>query len=101
VKVQKEGFGAPAKGNNFTLVAGKQNAGLDFALQPGMVNQKVTVQAGGELVHTETAELSQTISEHAITELPLNGRNPADLVLLTPGTINVLNVPGGVLAAVC
>jgi Carboxypeptidase regulatory-like domain len=94
VKVTKESFGAQQR-QNFTLVA-EQNAGLDFAIQLGTVSEKITVQGTAELVQTETAELSQTINEHAITELPLNGRNPADLVLLTPGTINVLNVPGGV-----
>ena len=93
LKVEKEGFGAQQK-ENITLTA-EQNLGADFALQPGKVSEKVTVEAGAELVHTESAELSQTINEHAITELPLNGRNPASLVLLTPGTVNALNVSGG------
>ncbi len=89
IKVEKEGFGSQQK-DNFTLVS-EQNACIDFALQPGKVSEKVTVQAGSELVHTESAELSQSINEHAITELPLNGRNPAQLVFLTPGNINALN----------
>jgi len=93
IRTEKEGF-APAAKEHVTLAA-EQNLGADFALQPGKVSEKVTVEAGAELVHTESAELSQTINEHAITELPLNGRNPADLVLLTPGTVNAFNVPGG------
>src|ERR1019366_6983452 len=80
IKVEKEGFGAQEQ-ENVTLTA-EQNLGADFALRPGKVSEKVTVEAGAELVHTESAELSQTINEHAITELPLNGRNPASLVLL-------------------
>lgn len=87
VKVEKEGFGATEQAN-YTLVA-EQNAGINFTLQPGKVSEKVTVEAGAELVHTETAELGQTINEKTILELPLNGRNPADLILLTPGTINL------------
>ena len=35
--------------------------------------------------------MAETVNERTIQELPLNGRNPADLVLLTPGTTNVLN----------
>ncbi len=87
VKVEKEGFSAQAQ-ENYTLVA-EQNAGINFTLQPGKVSEKVTVQAGAELVHTETAELGQTINEESINELPLNGRNPASLVFLTPGAIDV------------
>lgn len=87
VKVEKEGFSAQEQ-EHYTLVA-EQNAGINFTLQPGKVSEKVTVQAGAELVHTETAELGQTINEQSINELPLNGRNPASLVLLTPGAIDV------------
>jgi hypothetical protein len=93
LKVEKEGFGSQER-QNVTLTA-EQNLGADFALQPGKVSEKVTVEAGAELVHTETAELSQTINEHSITELPLNGRNPASLVLLTPGTVDMFATPGG------
>jgi len=89
IKVEKEGFGPQAK-ENVTLTA-EQNLGADFSLQPGKVTEKVTVQAGAELVHTESAELSQTINEKTIMELPINGRNPASLVLLTPGTVNLSN----------
>ncbi len=85
--MEKEGFGPQAK-ENITLMA-EQNFGADFSLQPGKVTEKVTVEAGAELVHTETAELSQTINEKTIQELPINGRNPASLVLLTPGTLNL------------
>ena len=80
IKVEKEGFSAQEQ-ENYNLVA-EQNAGINFTLQPGKVSEKVTVQAGAELVHTETAELGQTINEQSINELPLNGRNPATLVLL-------------------
>ena len=93
ITVEKDGFSTQKK-ENYTLVA-EQNAGLNFTLQPGRTTESVTVQGGAELVHTETAELGQTINEQTIVELPLNGRNPADLVLLTPGTINVLNTAAG------
>jgi hypothetical protein len=87
IKVEKEGFSSQQQ-TNYTLVA-EQNAGVNFTLNPGKVTENVTVQAGAIMVHTETAELGQTINEHSITELPLNGRNPASLVLLTPGTVDI------------
>jgi hypothetical protein len=89
VKVEKEGFSSLQR-EPFTLVA-EQNAGINFTLQPGKVSQQVSVSATGELLHTETAELSQTINAATIEELPLNSRNPAELVLLTPGTLNMSN----------
>jgi len=88
IKAEKKTDLARRCRRNYTLVA-EQNAGINFALQPGKVSEKVTVQAGAELVHTESAELGQTINEQSINELPLNGRNPASLVLLTPGAIDV------------
>jgi len=48
--VEKEGFGAQEQ-ENVTLTA-EQNLGADFALRPGKVSEKVTVEAGAELVHT-------------------------------------------------
>jgi hypothetical protein len=93
LKVEKEGFSSDVQ-DNYVLVA-EQNAGLNFSLRPGQVSERVNVEANSELIHTESAELSQTINEHAIVELPLNGRNPAELVLLAPGMVNVLNTGGG------
>jgi hypothetical protein len=87
IKVEKPGFGSQER-QNVMLVA-EQNLGADFTLRPGTVSERVEVEAGAELVHTESAELSQTINERAIVELPLNGRNPASLVLLTPGTVDL------------
>ena len=55
LKVEKEGFGAAEQAN--TRWIAEQNLGINFALQPGKVSEKVTVEAGAELVHTETAEL--------------------------------------------
>ena len=93
LRVEKEGFSTQVQ-EPYLLVA-EQNAGVNFSLRPGQISERVNVEANSELIHTESAELSQTINEHAIVELPLNGRNPAELVLLAPGTVNVLNVMHG------
>src|SRR5580658_1946542 len=93
IKVEKEGFSSEAQ-NDFLLVA-EQVASLNFKLKPGAVSQEVTVNAQGQLLNTENGQLGTTIDEKQIVELPLNGRNPASLVLLTAGTVDVLGTSGG------
>jgi hypothetical protein len=51
--------------------------------------ETVSVIADAELINTTSAELGTTVGEAAISELPLNGRDPSSLVLLAPGTSNV------------
>lgn len=57
-------------------------------------NETVTVTSNAELINTTSAELGSTVNEAAISELPLDGRDPSSLVLLAPGTVNVLNHGG-------
>jgi hypothetical protein len=56
--------------------------------------ETVSVTADAELINTTSAELGTTVGESAISELPLNGRDPSSLVLLAPGTSNVLQRGG-------
>ncbi len=62
-----------------------QRARLDFKLQVGQVSETVEVNASAAQVRSESAELGEVISTHAVQELPLNGRNFATLVYLIPG----------------
>src|SRR5947209_1355811 len=77
---------------NLTLTV-NQLATVDFSLQVGAVNQTVEVSATAEALNTTNGEIGTTINEKAIVELPLNGRNPATLVFLTPGAIDGLKSP--------
>jgi hypothetical protein len=67
-------------------VASTQNV----VLKTGSVQETVTVFENAELINTTTPELGTTINEAAITQLPLNGRDPSSLVFLAPGTTSVL-----------
>ena len=49
------------------------------------VKQEVVVEAGVELVQTERASVETAVEQHQIRELPLNGRDPVELVALVPG----------------
>ncbi|HWT65775.1 MAG TPA: carboxypeptidase regulatory-like domain-containing protein [Terracidiphilus sp.] len=69
-----------------TNMAATQNISLQVSAGKTEV---VMVTSDAELVNTTSAELATTVGEAAISELPLNGRDPSSLVLLAPGTSNV------------
>ena len=56
--------------------------------------ETISVTADAELINTSSAELGSTVNEAAISQLPLDGRDPSALVLLAPGTVNVINHGG-------
>jgi hypothetical protein len=93
VNYQREGFKAESR-TGIILVA-DESASENVVLAVGSAAEKVTVSANEVQLQTESAALSTTINETAIKELPLNGRNPASLVLLTPGTVDVLKTGAG------
>ena len=67
-----------------------QRRDLDIHLQVGEATQQVTVEASTVAVNTVSQELSQVIESSRVTELPLNGRNAADLTLLVPGAVSAI-----------
>jgi hypothetical protein len=91
VNTDRDGFRSSVQ-TGIILTVG-QVATLNISLQVGDVKETVTVSGSAELINTTTAEISQVVNEHAISELPLNGRDPSSLVLLTTGMTNVLNTP--------
>src|SRR5271156_437616 len=66
------------------------NSTQNVALKTGSLQETVTVFENTELINTTTPELGTTVNEAAITQLPLNGRDPSSLVFLAPGTTSVL-----------
>ena len=67
------------------LLQANENIQADAIMQVGSVQETVTVDAQASQVDTRSATLNTTIDSRRVVELPLNGRNPADLVLLAPG----------------
>ena len=62
-----------------------QAAQVDFTLQVGETSESVTVTAtGAELLNTASAEVSGTIENKLVRDLPLNGRNFFDLAVTLP-----------------
>ena len=58
---------------------------IDAGLEVGRVEETTTVTATTPVVRSDSSEIGTVIEERAIKELPLNGRNFAALVYLTPG----------------
>ncbi|MGB8536563.1 MAG: carboxypeptidase regulatory-like domain-containing protein [Acidobacteriaceae bacterium] len=59
---------------------------VDVKLQVGGVAQTVQVTAAASLVQTEDQSITQVIDRQRTVDLPLNGRQATQLILLTPGT---------------
>src|SRR5581483_3752671 len=60
---------------------------VDFKLAVGGVQENVTVSGAAPLVETAHATLGITIDQQKVVELPLNGRNFAQLGTLIPGVL--------------
>lgn len=62
-----------------------ENKVVNLDVQVGQVTETVTVSGEATPVETRSGDVSSLVSEKQVTELPLNGRNYSQLVLLTPG----------------
>lgn len=64
---------------------------LNVSLQLGAVTQEVRVTGDAAMVETQDTSISEVVDQKRIVELPLNGRQATDLILLSGGA----NVPPG------
>ena len=83
VTVEAQGFKKSVI--NGVIIQIDQKARTDFSLEVGQLTEIAEVTASLALVNTESSELGQVIEERSVKELPLNGRNFAQLVYLVPG----------------
>jgi carboxypeptidase family protein/TonB-dependent receptor-like protein len=82
VKVTKSGFAGFAQ--TIEILIG-QTAVVNAQLKPGSVSEVIEVTSAAPLVDTTKTSVSQDITPQQIQELPLIGRDIADLAYLTPG----------------
>ena len=66
-----------------------QTAEIKVSLEPGLVSETVTVQGTTPLLESETSSVGQVISNNYIEKIPLNGRNPYALGLLSGHTARI------------
>ncbi len=63
-----------------------QEYSLSVSLEVGNITENVTVTAGADVINSSSAEVSTNVNARQLVELPLNGRNPLNLILLQAGT---------------
>jgi hypothetical protein len=82
VTVEHQGFRRDSRKVNLAI---GQTASLDFALQAGGVAEQVNIEAADTIAEPTRTEVSSVISQQQIVNLPVNGRQFIDFVLLAPG----------------
>jgi Carboxypeptidase regulatory-like domain len=90
VSASKMGFQTAVR-QGVTLTVGSALV-IDFQLAIGQSSQTVNVEATVSQVETNTAAVSSLVNQTQMRELPLNGRDFEQLILLAPG---VATYPGG------
>jgi hypothetical protein len=90
--ISVEGAGFKRTVSTPTLLEVSREVRVDLKLQPGMVTETMVVTAEGALVDTTDTTLNGVLSNKAISELPVQGRDFQNLLELHPG---VQRTPGG------
>lgn len=93
ITIESPGFQTFVAEGIVLTIGEKKN--FKFALSLGKAEQAITVSGSEGMINTTSGEISQVIDQRAITELPLNGRDPSSLVFLTTGVTNVMASPIG------
>ncbi len=111
LEVTKQGFSSYVQTGIVLQVA--TNPTVNVSLKLGTVSESVQVESNATLVETQTTSVGGLVDNRRIVELPLNGRNPVELIQLTgaaipggangtagfPGGLNI-SVAGGLLSGV-
>jgi hypothetical protein len=66
-----------------------QNLRVDVQLEVGEVRQSVEIIASAPLLESTNSKVGTVVETKQVTELPLNGRQFAQLILLTPGALPI------------
>jgi hypothetical protein len=83
LKVEAQGFSSGQAANLELVVGSTLNA--NFPLVAGQVSTSIEVSTGNQLVNTEKTDSSTGVTPQEINNLPLNGRDFANLAILAPG----------------
>lgn len=94
ISIAMSGF-KPMAQSGITLHV-NQMARLDFVMQLGTATEAITVKADSPLLDATESALGAVVDNTKVTNLPLNGRNAYDLVMLVPGAQGYArqNLPG-------
>lgn len=84
VKIEKQGFKAGLTTD--VSVSVDTQTKTDVSLEAGQVSEVVTIEADGQVLKTDRADVATTFSTREVLETPILDRNFTKLILLTPGT---------------
>jgi len=90
--VDVKGFSAFSRKD--MILQADESVTVNVTLTLAQTGQEVTVEGTPTLVNTSTQTLSEVVDTRRIAELPLDGRNPASLALVTAGTVLAPNANG-------
>ena len=94
ISVESRGFASQTRGG-LTFEANASPV-INFTLKPGAVQENVMVNEQAPLVESTRSEVSYTVGEQAVQDLPLVSRNFFDYMNLTPGVVRVGGGSGNV-----
>jgi hypothetical protein len=83
IAVEAQGFTRLEKSGGRLEVA--KDVRIDFTLRPGSISETISVTEEVPLVETTNDTLGGTFANKAINDMPLNGRDFQNLVVLRPG----------------
>jgi hypothetical protein len=69
-----------------------QRASLDVVLEVGAITESVSVTAETPLIEATSSSVGKVVENREIVNLPLNTRNPYQLVFLTPGVSGSVSI---------
>jgi len=81
--VEASGFNKYTQSN--IVLTADQSETVNVALTVGQASQTVTVEAAAQQTDTYTSTLKEVVDSQRMVDLPLNGRNAANLTTLVPG----------------
>src|SRR5262249_61259375 len=86
VQVDAKGFAPETRGDVALTVA--EEVVVNFNLKVGVAKENVTITVDTVNVETTGSTISGMVDEKKIRDLPLKGRDIAQLILLQPGVVN-------------
>src|SRR5881628_1707290 len=85
VRAELEGFQTRVR-TGISVTVGSETR-VDFALGVAKISEAIVVSGEAPLVNTTESSVSFVVDEKTIRDLPLNGRDYSQLILLQPGVV--------------
>ncbi|MCU1261469.1 MAG: TonB-dependent receptor, partial [Bryobacterales bacterium] len=85
VTAEQAGFSKTVTSPQSLLI--NQSLRIDVAMKVGATSDTIVIEADAANIETVVATLGQSVTQRAIVNLPLNGRNTLDLAALQPGVM--------------